>query len=412
MPVVTELDLPRFDFLDPGLKGDRFHAIVGDLAAQGWLATSDIGFFVLDREAGELFLRTKAASFPGLEIAELFDVPEGPLLEEMRRNVLHLDGDQHRRLRNLVNPFFTPRAADRWRPAMRGFLAELWAPLADAARCEAVASLCKPYPSLTIATVMGAPLEDAPRLHEWSNWIQRQFDAPTLTTQRPRIEQAVEEFYAWVRPFIERRRLTPGDDLISALITARGDGAEGEGPAGADRLSEDECMHLALNVLVGGVDTTQSQLAHALRLFAGHPEQWALLAREPERAAAAVEEVLRHEPITPFTARILREELEVRGVTFPAGTIVMVAATTANREGLADGELFDITAERDRARILTFGAGIHYCLGANLARAELEEALAFLAPRMPDLALDGEPELEAIHGVYGMSALPLRWARR
>ncbi len=402
MPLVTELDLPRFDFLDPELKGDRFHEIVDGLAEKGWLAASDLGYFVLDREAGELFLRTKAARFPGLELAELFDVPEGALLEEIRRNVLHIDGDQHRRLRNLVNPFFTPRAADRWRPAMRGFLSELWAPLEAAGRCEAVAALCKPYPSLTIATVMGAPLEDAPRLHEWSNWIQRQFDAPTLTTQRERIERAVEEFYAWVRPFIERRRSTPGDDLISALI-----GAESEG----DRLSSDECMHLALNVLVGGVDTTQSQLAHALRLFAAHPEQWALLAREPERVGAAVEEVLRYEPITPFTARILREELEVRDVTFPAGTIVMVAAVTANRDGVPDGGSFDIAAERDRARVLTFGAGIHYCLGVNLARAELEEALAFLAPRMPGLALDGEPELEAVHGIYGMTALPLRWDR-
>ncbi len=95
---------------------------------------------------------------PGHELATLFDITEGPLAEEVRRNILHLDGEQHRRLRNLVNPFFTPRAADRWRPAMRRFLEELWTPLAGTGRCEAIEQLCKPYPSLTIATVMGVPL--------------------------------------------------------------------------------------------------------------------------------------------------------------------------------------------------------------------------------------------------------------
>jgi cytochrome P450 len=399
MALVTELELPEFDFLDPTLSGESYHDTVRELAARNWLARSPLAYFVFDREAGELFLRTRAARFPGLEIAQMFGIDDGPLAEEMRRNILHLDGADHRRLRQLVNPFFTPRAADRWRPSMRAFLEQLWEPLAARGRCEAVADLCKPYPSLTIATVMGAPLSDAPRLHEWSNWIQKQFDAPTLTTQRERIDRAVAEFYAWVGPLIERRRATPGDDLISSLIEAEEEG---------DRLSDVECRNLVLNVLVGGVDTTQSQLAHALRLFAGHPEQWELLAREPNRVGDAVTEVVRHEPITPFTARIMREDIEVRDVTFPAGTIVMVAAVTANRDGVADGEAFDIT-RTDQGRVLTFGAGPHYCLGVNLARAELEEALGFLAPRMPGLALDGEPGLEAVHGIYGVHDLPLRW---
>jgi cytochrome P450 len=122
-----------------------------------------------------------------------------------------------------------------------------------------------------------------------------------------------------------------------------------------------------------------------------------------------VQEVLRFEPITPFTARICLEDVEYRGVEFPAGTIVAVCAERANREGSAGGEQFDITAERD-GRLLTFGAGTHFCLGANLARAELEEALRFLAPRMPGLALDGDPELGGVEGIYGVDALPLHWA--
>ena len=392
----------ELDYFAPDLKGERFHETLNQLRAKTWLARSDLGWFVLDREAAAFFLRTKSATFPGLRIAEMFGVEEGPLLEQMRRNILHINGDAHGRLRNLVNPAFTPRAADRWRPAMREFLDQLWAPLADRSECEFVEDFAKPYPSLTIATVMGAPLEDAPRLHGWSNLIQRQFDPPSLMNERDAIERACAEFYEWAGELIERRRDEPGDDLISTLIAASHEG---------DRLDDAECMNLVLNVLVGGVDTTQSQLAHALRVFAGHPDQWELLAERPELAPAAVEEVLRYEPITPFTARLLHEEVEYRGVTFPADSVVMVCAFTGNRDGVVgDPEAFDITADRGGAKPLTFGAGIHYCLGANLARAELQEALAFLPARMPGLALAGEAELGSIHGIYGLERLPLRWS--
>jgi cytochrome P450 len=401
MALVTELELPELDYLAPDLKGERFHEVMTELRAESWLARAPIGFFVLEREAAAFFLRTKSATFPGMRIAEMFEVQEGPLLEQMRRNILHVNGEQHGRLRNLVNPAFTPRAADRWRPAMRDFLERLWEPLAGERSCEFVSTFAKPYPSLTIATVMGAPLEDAPRLHEWSNLIQRQFDPPSLMNERDAIERACAEFYEWSAELIERRRGDPGDDLISTLIAAEQEG---------DRLSDVECQNLVLNVLVGGVDTTQSQLAHGLRVFTSHPEQWALLAERPELAPAAVEELLRYEPITPFTARLLHEEVEYRDVTFPADTVVMVCSFTGNRDGVeADPQAFDITAERGSAKPLTFGAGIHYCLGANLARAELQEAFAFLPGRMPDLALAGEPELGSIHGIYGLERLPLTW---
>jgi cytochrome P450 len=390
----------ELDYFAPDLKGDRFHEEMERLRAETWLAKSELGYFVLDREAGSFFLRSRSATFPGLRIAEMFGVEEGPLLEQMRRNILHINGDAHRRLRNLVNPAFTPRAADRWRPAMRGFLERLWKGLDG--ECEFVEDFAKPYPSLTIAAVMGAPLADAPKLHRWSNLIQRQFDPPSLMNERDAIEAACAEFYEWAGGLIERRRDDPGDDLISTLIAASHEG---------DRLDDAECMNLVLNVLVGGVDTTQSQLAHGLRVFARHPDQWELLAERPELAPAAVEELVRYEPITPFTARLLHEEVEYRGVTFPADTVVMVCAFTGNREGVdGDAEAFDITADRGPAKPLTFGAGVHYCLGANLARAELQEALAFLPSRMPGLELAGEPELGSIHGIYGLERLPLRWS--
>jgi cytochrome P450 len=399
MTAVTELDLPVIDLGSEDFAGDRYHQLLAEVRGQGsWLASSPLAFVVLDRESGEFFLRSRQAAFPGREIADLFGVTGGPLREQIDANILNQQGQRHRRLRALVGPAFTPRAADRWRPAMRGFLGELWAQVTPATSCDFVAALAKPYPSLTIAAVLGAPSRDAPRLHKWSSLVQRQFDIRALATQVPEIERAVTELQGYVEALLRQRRAEPGDDLITALLAAEDQG---------DRLSHPECVNLVLNVIAGGIDTTQAQLSHALRLFAAHPRQWQRLRADPGLTARAVDEVLRAEPITPFTARICTEPVEHRGVTFPAGTIVAICAERANREQ-DRGEDFDITAERD-GRLLTFGAGAHYCLGSNLARAELEEALAFLAPRMPGLAADGPAVLGGVEGIYGIDELPLRW---
>ena len=423
----SELELPSFDYTDPALRGARFHEAMRELRARGWLARGAFdSYIVLDREGAEFFLRTRAAVFPGMKIAEIFGVSEGPLYEQMKRNILHVNGPDHSRLRSLVNPALSPRAVERYRPAMRGFLEGL---LADAraaggsggdsgdagtggtVRCEFVEAFAKPYPSQTIANVMGAPIADAPRLHHWSNWIQRQFDAVSMATERERIERAVEEFYEYAEALVQARREDPGDDLISTLIAA----ADPEHPP--ERLDNVECINLVFNILAGGVDTTQSQLAHAVRLLAEHPEQWKKLREDPDPpalAGGAVEEALRYEPITPFTARITTEELEFRDVRFPAGTLVMVCAFTGNRDldaGAGAGETFEIAASTGAhppARALTFGAGVHYCLGANLARAELGEALTFFAERFARLELDGEVEYESITGIYGLGKLPVR----
>ncbi len=394
MTNVTELDLPAFDYSAPDLTGAVYHRRLAETRERGWLAQGPLSYIVLDREAGEFFLRSRATAFPGRQIADLFGVTSGRLREQIDANVLNQTGDRHRRLRALVGPSFTPRAADRWRPVMREFLGRLWDE--DATSADFVAAVAKPYPSMTIAAVLGAPVEDAPRLHEWSNWVQRQFDVRSLSTELPRIERACAEVYDYVESLLAKRRAEPADDLLSALLAAEAEG---------DRLSHDECVNLVVNVLAGGVDTTQAQLSHALRLFAEHPGQWELLARDPGLAVPAVREVLRFEPITPFTARICVEPVEFRGVEFPADSIVAICAAQANRDS---GEDFDITAERD-GRVLTFGAGAHYCLGANLATAELEEALRFLAPRMPGLAADGPAELGGVEGIYNVEALPLTW---
>jgi len=397
----STLDLPVFEPVDTELYGDRFHDVMSDLADKSWLARTTTGYYLtLDREAGEFFLRTKSATFPGQMIAEMFGVGPGPLREEIDNNILHLDGDRHQRLRNVLNPFFTPRAAQRWRETMRGIISNIADGVLADGRCDFVEAVAVRYPAQVIAAVMGAPLEDAPKLHEWSHWMQSQFDGPALLNDRDRIETAVVEFYEWCDALITRRRSgPPADDLISLLIAAQD---------GAAKLDAVDVRNLVLDVIAGGVDTTHAQLAHALRLFAEHPQQWALLAERPELASNAIEEVLRHEPVTPFGARILTADVTYRDIVFPAGSVLLIGAVTGNRDGIDPPE-FDISADRSNARLLTFGAGVHFCVGHNLARAELEEALTYLAPRMPGLRLDGEPEFGTVQGIYDLKALPLAW---
>ncbi len=423
MTLVSELELATFDYTDAEMRGERFHSEMAKVRERGWLARAPFGYMTLDREAGEFFLRSRSAIFPGMKIAEIFGVTEGPLFEQMQRNILHVNGADHTRLRSLVNPALSPRAVERYRPIMREFLGDLLAQAIAASpagasdaergddeevvRCEFVEAFAKPYPSLAIATVMGAPLQDARRLHHWSNWIQRQFDAVSMASEIEQITQAVQEFYEYASELVRVRREDPSDDLISKLIAAEEQG---------ERLSDVECVNLVFNVLAGGVDTSQSQLAHAVRLLAEHPDQWELLAEDPSLAERAVEEALRYEPITPFTARILTDEVVFRDVTFPEGTVLMVCAFTGNRDledeqaGPAGAERFDITADRGRARPLTFGAGVHYCLGANLARVELQEGLSFLAEHMHGLRLDGRPVFEGVSGIYGLTELPIAFA--
>lgn len=407
MRTVDQLNLPEFDPADPELRGRRWHRRANGLLDSGhWLARSPLALVVLDREAGEFFLRSRTAIFPGRLLAEMFGIDSGPLHDQIQANIVNREGEEHRRLRGLLNPSLSPRAATRWRPELRAILEGLWTEL-PGDRFDFVQAFSRPYPALAIARVMGAPAIDAPRLHDWSHWVQMQFDPIALADRQTvaTMQEKVGEFYEWIDPMIAARRDDPGDDLITTMIRTEEDG---------EKLTDAELRNLVLNILAGGVDTLQSQLSHAVRLFAQAPEQWEALRRDPDGLVPrATNEILRFEPATAFTARQLTGPLEYRDLLFPAGTVLMICSFTGNRDAGAFERPFDFDPlmERDRTRPLTFGAGIHYCVGANLARAELEEALRFLAGRVERIELTDEPDLQPVSGIYGTDSLEVRFTR-
>ena len=406
---LADLDLPEFPMPGPEVRGEAWHEMMDGIIAEAeqgdiWLARNPIATLVADREAGEFFLRSRSARFPGEYLYEAFGITEGPLHDQIRHNLLNTEGDRHRRLRSLVNPSLTPKAVEKYRPSVRDYLGELWGRLDGVTSFDFVEAIAKPLPAMTIARVMGAPPEDAPKLWDWSNWIQQQFDPIALADPDvlDTIQGKVVEFQDWIRPMVAAKRGNPGDDMVTELIQAEEEG---------DRLTDAELENLVLNVLVGGVDTTQSQLSHIVRLLAENPDQWQALREDPETLIPrAVEEGIRYEPITPFTARMLTEEVEYRGVLFPEGTPLIVCAYTANRdpEVFPDPYEFDITKDPAGTRTLTFGAGIHYCAGTNLAKLELNEAIASLAKRADAIELVSEPTYTSPIGVYGIESMPIR----
>jgi cytochrome P450 len=395
---VDDADLPLLTHDDPAFAGEQFHEVLDDLARRNWLVRSDLGYLVLGREPGMALLKDRRLSFPAVELLELQGLSEGIIYEGTTKGLMAQSGQPHARLRRLVSAAFTPRQVERLRPRLRAYLAHLWQEIADSGRCDVVTDLARPLPSMAIAELLGVP-GDAALLARWSGSLQAVFDMD-MTAKRAEIEAANYEVRDYVLDLVAKRRHQPGEDLISTLVHHEQDG---------DRLTDDEIVTLSSSVIAGGTDTTESQLSHGLRLFADHPDQWDRLADDPALAEQASQEVLRFEPIAPFTARLVREELELGGFIFPVGTVIFVCAATANRDPLTykDPGRFDIMADRGGAQVLTFGFGAHFCAGANLAKAEIAEALAFLAPRMRNLTPNGEPVYGTPTGIYTMRSVPV-----
>jgi cytochrome P450 len=312
-------------------------------------------------------------------------------------SVIAADGADHTRLRKLVSRAFVPSAAARHRPVMRELVDELVDTFAPKGQCEFVGDFADHYPVQVICEVLGVPRADHERFARWGDALTYVLSLE-LGAHLGEVQQASEALGEYVEALVEERRKEPRDDLVSELVQA----SEGD-----DRLSNLELLSMIGGLLFAGYDTTRNQLGLAMFTFAQHPEQWALLADDPALVPKAVDEVMRLAGAVSGVPRVAKEDVEVDGWRVPEGTIVFMSVASANRDDRVydQPEEFDITAPREAH--LTFGSGPHFCLGANLARAEMEEALTVLAARLRNLRLDGEPSWRTGTGIAGPTSLPL-----
>ena len=397
---VYELDLPDVDTV--GMGRDDALAAIAEARRHHWLARSPLGFSLSRQEDCVSLLRDRRFHNALSLLRQMNGLEPDDPENERRQFILSMEGDDHARLRRLVAPAFTPAAADRLRPFMREVVGGLVDSFAPAGRCEVVVDLCESYPIPIICELLGAPKEDWRQFSAWATDIFRIFNQ-NLAEDLPLIEAADAALEDYLADLIAERRVAPGDDLLSVLIAIEEEG---------DRLSTEELVSLAVAVLMAGTDTTRNQLACALALFAEYPEQWALLAERPDLAPRAVEEAMRYLGAVRGTVRFAPEDVVFRDVLFPKGTLVFVSLAGANRDpdNWEAPDAFDITRERKSLQ-MTFGSGIHHCMGAALARAELQEALVLLSRRLPDLATDGPVEWKpTTFGIWGPARLPLSFS--
>src|SRR5215207_5019550 len=372
-----DLDIPTIDI---ELEPDRevASATLRAAGARSWIARNPLGYSILHYDDVVAMLRDKRWHSATSKIMEMSGITDPRYLTRQRTSILSAEGDEHTRLRRLVGKAFSPRAADRLRPFMRDVVNGLVDTVAPHGRADVAVDICEPYPIPIVCEFLGAPKEDWKQFSRWATDVLRIFNG-NLQEDLPTIVAAQDELDEYTRGLIADRRSRPAEDLLTDLIAAEEEG---------DKLSTEELVMMVEAVIVAGTDTTRNQLGCAVALFAEHPEQWALLAERPELAGRAVEETMRYFGAVRGTGRFASEDIEYRGVLFPAGTFIATSMATANVDTAVfgpDAGTFDITREPSGQPQLTFGSGIHYCLGAALARAELQEALPLLARRMPDL---------------------------
>ncbi|MEU3987633.1 cytochrome P450 [Streptomyces platensis] len=334
-----------------------------------------------------------------------FSRAEGARHDEPRQSegrqdsgILGMDPPDHTRLRTLVAKAFTVRQVEKLRPQVKQLAHELLDELEAAGPpADLVDRYALPIPVAVICRMLGVPAEDRPRFRVWSDAA---LSTSSLTAAE--FDANMEELRAYMRQLIEEHRRAPQDDLMTALIDARDVN---------DRLSEVELVDLCVGILVAGHETTATQIPNFVLALLDHPGQLALLRERPELIGGAVEELLRFVPLGSGAsqARYATEDVEVGGTLVRAGTPVLVAVGAANRDALRFEAPGTLDISRTGMQHLGFGHGVHHCLGAPLARLELQEAIGALITRFPDLRLAGDVVWKSEMLVRGPRVMPVGW---
>ncbi|MDX2706532.1 cytochrome P450 [Streptomyces sp. PA03-6a] len=301
--------------------------------------------------------------------------------ESMIRTMLRADPPDHTRLRRLVSKAFTARRVAELEPRVQAVTDELLDAIVPAGRADLVEDFALPLPVTVISELLGVPVSDRYDFQRWTDDMVLQGPQPP---DPAKIEAAWKQMHGYLTALLDAKRAHPGDDLLSALIATHDD---------EQRLDRHELISMSFLLLVAGYITTVNLIGNGIAALLTHPDQLRMLREDPELLPGAIEEFLRYDgPVNPGIARFAREDLTIAGVAIPRGATVVVASAIADRDParFGDPDRLDITRE-DNAH-LAFGHGIHYCLGAPLARLEGRIAIGTALRRLPGLTLAVPPE--------------------
>jgi cytochrome P450 len=312
--------------------------------------------------------------------------------------MLRSDPPDHTRLRSLVNRAFTPRAIESLQPRIEQIVAELLDPIAGEGAMDAIRDLAYPLPVIVIAEMLGIPPEDREQFKKWSDDVVGDVGLASIDDSR-RAMEAFRALCAYLEPILQERRREPREDLLSALLAAEEAG---------DRLTMEEMYTMVTLLLVAGNETTTNLIGNGLLALLRHPEQLALLRDEPALIGDAIEELLRYDSPVQATTRFVVEDVDLAGHRIRAGHQMALLLGAANRDPSRFARPDEVDITRTNVQPLSFGSGIHYCLGAPLARVEGRIALGALLERFPNVRLATD-DLEWNDNVIlrGLKALPL-----
>lgn len=400
--------LPILDMTDPGFWAD-IHAPLRAAVAQHPLARSPRGALMALGHA-EVATVLRDPRFRATHLLARGGLRTGPIHDWWSRVMFSQNPPAHTRLRSLVSRAFTPRRVEALRPAIARIADDLMAPLLERGEIDLLHDYAHHLPIRVMGQLLGVPDEDYGLFADCTAKLGLTFNALVDAELRRDLEASLRTLDDYVGRLIEGRRREPGDDLLSALVAAEQDG---------DRLSGEELVAMVENLLFAGHDTTRSFLSIALPLLMRERDVWNVLCREPASIPAAVEECLRLEPPAFGSAREPAVEVELAGVVLPAGVPISVVTPAANRDPRVwrDPDRFELarfgaeSAGRAPAA-LSFGLGIHACLGASLARAEGQIGIERVLRLTPDIVLDEEPRWVPFAQIRRYERVPARFSPR
>ncbi len=369
-----------------------------DAATNQWLVSghADVSALLRDRRLGRSYLHVATDEEFGRTPPPAW---QAPWTASQRAQLIDMEPPDHTRLRRLVTTAFTPRTVEGLRPLIGEIVDGLVAAAAARGEFDLLADVIEPLPVTVIAAMLGIPAEDRALLRPWSAQMTMMFELDASEADQGRAVAATVEFTDYLRGIVRARRAAPRADLISELAAV----AEG-----TDRLTEDELIGTAILLLNAGHEASVNGAGNAWRTLFLHPDALAALRANPAGlAASAVEELLRFDTPAPMFERWVLEDVEVRGVRIPRGQELALLFASANRDEAAFPAPDEVRLERSPNPHVTFGAGIHFCLGAPLARAELQVLFRALAERLPTMELTVEPAFKPRFILRGLEALPV-----